>query len=265
LAAGHGSQKLPEGEYSVIGVPFEVDFEHVSRRGERLLPARLSYKVRHKSQLKGKREVAVIWRYGVELDYLEDDLVTYSKLWLCRQCHLSRHSNDAKTINGTAHVVEHLKKVHKIDPATGLLPVTPMKPSSPWEVAAKSVSVAAHTPWQEEAFQAAYIDWVIVKDVSFGVAVSQETRGLLTWHRQALLSALPTSHTTLSNYVLTSLKERMVEVTAMLHAAQSRISVSVDVWTSSNHLSFLGVVAHFVGKFLEVSGFPTLSARESSH
>jgi hypothetical protein len=104
-----------------------------------------------------------------------------------------------------------------------------------------------------------------VKDVSFGVAVSQETRGLLTWHRQALLSALPTSHTTLSNYVLTSLKERIVEVTAMLHAAQSRISVSVDVWTSSNHLSFLGVVAHFVGKFLEVSGFPTLSARESSH
>jgi hypothetical protein len=44
-------------------------------------------------------------------------------------------------MNGTAHVVEHLKKVHKIDPTTGLLP------SSPWEVAAKSVSMVAHAPW----------------------------------------------------------------------------------------------------------------------
>jgi hypothetical protein len=170
-----------------------VDFEHVYRRGERLSPARLSYKVRHKSQLKGKREVAAFWKYGVELAYLEDDLVTHTKLWLCRQCHLSRQTNDAKVINGTARVVEHLKKVHKIDPTTGLLPITPVKSSSPWEVAAKSVSMAAHAPWQEEAFQAAYIDWVIVKDVSFNVAVSHETRGLLIWHRQPLLNALPTA------------------------------------------------------------------------
>jgi hypothetical protein len=49
----------------------------------------------------------------------------------------------------------------------------------------------------------------------------------------------------------------------MLQAAQSRISMSVDLWTSSNHLSFLGVVAHFGGKFFQVSDFPTLSVRES--
>jgi hypothetical protein len=135
-----------------MGVAFTVDFEHVYRRGERLSPARLSHKVGHKSQLKGKREVAAFWKYGVELAYLEDDLVTHTKLWLCRQCHLSCQINDAKVINSTAHVVEHLKKVHKIDPTTGLLPMTPVKPSSPWEVAAKSVSMAAHAPWQEEAF-----------------------------------------------------------------------------------------------------------------
>jgi hypothetical protein len=122
------------------------------------------------------------------------------------------------------------------------------------------VSMAAHAPWQEEAFQAAYVDWVIVKDVSFNVAVSQETRGLLTWHRQPLLNALSTSASTLADYVLNSLKERIVKVTAMMQAARSKISVSVDVWTSSNNLSFLGVVTHFVGKFFKVSDFPRLSA-----
>jgi hypothetical protein len=104
-----------------------------------------------------------------------------------------------------------------------------------------------------------------MKDVSFNIAVFQEMRGLLTWHQQPLLNALPTSATTLASYVLNSLKERLVEVKAMLQVAQSKISVSVDVWTLSNNLSFLGVVAYFVGKFFKVSDFLTLSAQESSH
>jgi hypothetical protein len=72
-------------------------------------------------------------------------------------------------VNGTAHIVEHLKKVHKIDMATGLLPMTLAKPSLLWEVAAKvagSGLLVAHTPWQEKAFQAALVDLVIMKDVS---------------------------------------------------------------------------------------------------
>jgi len=76
--ASHGYHKLPTGDYTVVGVDFEVDFEHVYRRGERLHAARLTYRVRHKSQLKGKRELASSWKYGVELSYLEDDLITSS-------------------------------------------------------------------------------------------------------------------------------------------------------------------------------------------
>jgi hypothetical protein len=61
------------------------------------------------------------------------------------------------------------------------------------------------------------------------------------------------------------MRERKVEVAAMLQAAWSQIGVSIDVWTSSNHLSFLGVVAYFVGKFFKVLYFPTLSVQESIH
>jgi hypothetical protein len=264
--AGQDSHELPEGDYSVIGVPFEVDFKHVHHHNGHLHAAHLLYQVRHKSQLKGKREAAPIWKYGVELSYLENDLITYSKLWLCWQCYLSWQLNDAKMVNGTAHIVEHLKKVYKIDPATGLLPMTLAKPSSLWEVAAKvaeSGSLVAHALWQEEAFQAALVNLVIVKDVSFRVAVSPEMRALLTWNWAPLLAALPNSHNTLTSYVVQSMRKRKVEVAAMLQAAWSQISVSVDIWTSSNHLSFLGVVAHFVGKFFRVSDFPTLSAQES--
>jgi hypothetical protein len=52
----------------------------------------------------------------------------------------------------------------------------------------------------------------------------------------------------MSKYVQAKLEERKIEVGELLRAASSKISVSVDIWTSSNYLSFLGVVAHFVGK-----------------
>lgn len=244
-----------------------MDFERVSRSEGRLIPARLGYRVRHKSQLKGNRALAPIWRYGVELTYLEDD-GKRSKLWLCRFCHQSHQSNDAKVVNGTAHIAKHLQNVHRVDPVHGLLPETPSQSrfSSPFEAArvAGSGTTIAHSPWQEEALQSALVDWAIVKDISFAVVVSVATRGLLTWNRSPLLPALPNSTTTFRKYVLAALAERKVEVRELLQAARGKISISVDVWASPNHLSFLSVVAHFVGKFFKVSDLPTTSPRESN-
>ena len=142
----------------------------------------------------------------------------------------------------------------------GLPPETPSQSqfSSPFEAAkvAGSGTIIAHSPWQEEALQSALVDWAIVKDVSFAVVVSPATRGLLTWNQSALLPTLPNSPTTFQKYVLAALAERKVEVRDILQSARSRISISINVWTSSNYLSFLGVVAHFIGKFFEVLGSP---------
>jgi hypothetical protein len=44
----------------VLGERFEVDFERVFRREGRLEAARLGYRVRHKSYLKGNRCLAPI-------------------------------------------------------------------------------------------------------------------------------------------------------------------------------------------------------------
>ena len=78
-----------------------------------------------------------------------------------------------------------MKKLHRIDVNTGLLPEIVLeepKWSSPFDAArvAGSNRLVSHTPWQEEQLQAALIDWVILKDISFAVATSPELRGLLT-------------------------------------------------------------------------------------
>jgi hypothetical protein len=57
---------------------------------------------------------------------------------------------------------------------------------------------------------------------------------------------LPNSSTTLSDYIKKHYIKRKSEIYRLIQSALSKIAISVDIWTSSNHLSFLGVVAHFV-------------------
>ena len=87
------------------------------------------------------------------------------------------------------------------------------------------------------------------------VATLPKLRGLLTWNRSDLLKALPTLRSTIAKYTRSTLEERKEEIKKLVTTARSKISISVDVWTSSNHLSFLGVVGHFAGESLLIAVF----------
>jgi hypothetical protein len=104
--------------------------------------------------------------------------------------------------------------------------------------------------WEEESFQMSIVDWAIMRDLSFADVTSPLTRGMLTWNRSNLLHALPDSRTTLSSYINKQARERKAEVSRLFQTAAGKISLSADVWTSGNHISFLAIVAHFVGKFV---------------
>jgi hypothetical protein len=135
--------------FSVMGKKFKGDFEHVYFNSKKLVAACLGYKVRHKSMFKGQRDPSPIWQYGVELEYLEDNMST-ARLWLCKKCHLNCEVNNAKAICGDRHIVDHMKAVHRIDPFTGLMPETPSAPRflTPFEAAkaAGSGTVISHSP-----------------------------------------------------------------------------------------------------------------------
>jgi hypothetical protein len=198
---------LLEGDFVVVGQQFEVNFKHMYLNSKRLTPARLRYKVKHKSALKGCQEGSLIWRYSVELEYLKESGLTV-KLWLCKDCYLARELNDAKVVSGTYYMTLHLQRVHQINPKTSLLfEASPALFSSPFEAAkvAGTGTMISHTPWQEEALQSSLVDWVITRDVSFATATSPAFQGLLTWNRSTLLLALLSSKSTLRQYILTSL------------------------------------------------------------
>lgn len=237
--------------HMVRGVLFEVDFQRVWCSDNLLESSRLGYAVRHRSQLKGGREAALIWKYGVELAYIDNNGSSL-RLWLCQLCHANRSKNDAKKVNSYHHIIKHMRKAHKIDPTTGQQIKLTVTYQSPFEAAARvpgGASQPSHTPWQEGAFLNAFIDWIIQNDVSFLHAVSLGTRGLLTWNRISMMRALPNSATTVSRYVLSQLETRKEVVVEMVGGSASKVAVSVDVWTSTNYMSFLGVVAHFASKW----------------
>ena len=169
----------------VRGVLFEVDFRRVRCGNSLLESSRLGYAVRHGSQLKGGREAALIWKYGVELAYIDDNGSSL-RLWLCQLCqlcHANRSKNDAKKVNSYHHINQHMRKAHRIDPTTGEQIKSTVTYRSPFEAAARvpgGASQPSHAPWQEGAFLNAFIDWVIQNDVGLLQAVSLGTRGLLT-------------------------------------------------------------------------------------
>jgi hypothetical protein len=242
---------LPENPNKVYGVKFDVDFHNVWHNNKRLVASRLGYFVKYKSMFNGSRQGSSIWGYGLELEYTFDN-GKRKQLYLCKACHEDRNCrNSVLIIDGTTHIRKHLERVHHINVKTGEstlgdLPPDPFtKARTPQRVAGSS-SEPSHTPWEEQQLQAALVDWVITQDLSFSDVVSPATRGLITWNKMSLLRALPNSVTTLSTYVKKRLEDRKSEVVSLLASAQSKISISVDMWTSNNHYSFLAVVAHFV-------------------
>ena len=230
-----------------LGISFPIDWENIYL-GERKLPGnRLNYRVKHISQASGQRNTSNVWKYGADLLFTEGAGAKDIKIWLCKACHLNRVRSSAYRVSTTAHIASHLLRKHKIDVEDGsYLPETPIS-TNPWQLARAGLSSGeSHQPWREEALLNALIDWVILQDISFSNATSAEFRGIISWNRTALLTALPAAPSTLSLYVKSTLIDRKIEIRKMLEGSLSKISLSADVWTSPNHYSFLGVVAHFI-------------------
>lgn len=57
---------------------------------------------------------------------------------------------------------------------------------------------------------------------------------------------LPSSHTTVQEWTVHSYRRRKLRVKNLLQKARSKVHLSFDLWTSTNHYAFNAIVAHFV-------------------
>ncbi|UZO12987.1 uncharacterized protein OCT59_004494 [Rhizophagus irregularis] len=61
---------------------------------------------------------------------------------------------------------------------------------------------------------------------------------------------------TIKNYIMTSFNDSQKKVASILQNTSSKISFTIDAWTSSNNFSFLEITAHLVTENWEIKKFP---------
>jgi hypothetical protein len=153
---------------------FDVDWENIWHCGKRLVGAKK--RPRHKRVVGTKIKESWIYRHGANLDH---NGVRY---WLCRLCHEKKSYLTALyASSGTAHAARHLLRQHHIsefgENGPGL--------RTPFTLAASSASssssplsrqaslgfqLASH--FNEKAWKARFVDWIILEDVTFRQASS---------------------------------------------------------------------------------------------
>ncbi|EWY79581.1 hypothetical protein FOYG_17275 [Fusarium oxysporum NRRL 32931] len=179
---------------------FDIDWENIWHCGKRLVGAKK--RPRHKRVIGTKIKESWIYQHGANLDH---NGVRY---WLCRLCHEKKsYATALYASSGTSHATRHLLRQHQIaefgESGPGL--------RNPFTLAASSASsssrplsrqaslgfqLASH--FNESAWKARFVDWIILEDVTFRQASSERLRWLIAKGGELASQLLPEHHTTVS-------------------------------------------------------------------
>ncbi|TKA63486.1 hypothetical protein B0A49_13143, partial [Cryomyces minteri] len=223
------------------GLRFTIQWEKLFYRNRRVYG--LGYRVRHKRSIRKNIPPSWIWQYGADLEQQTKE--ARIQFFLCRSCHTKNPVGGLFIVNGTEHIMRHLRH-HGVD-KDGLIQQA-IVPSTPFQAATAYSSTVAplHTPFDTTRYTAKLTDWAITQDLTFRQVCHEETQEMLAYDRPQLKAALPRSHTTLSEWVKQAYADRHIELKEKLLLAKSKLHISCDIWSSLNGFSLLGVVAHFL-------------------
>lgn len=91
-----------------------------------------------------------------------------------------------------------------------------------------------------------FVNWLAADSLPFSLCKSRAFRTFLQYISPATNDLLPESDTTIHQDMLGCYIQLKSETKQRLQSALSPIHITCDLWTSSNRLGLMGVVAHFV-------------------
>ena len=249
------------------GAHFDIQWERLYYNHQRIHG--LGYRIRDKRSVQKNQPPSWIWEHGADLEQRTTDR-EIQRFFLCRRCHQRSPQSGLFIINGNDHIRRHLEKRHRqFKDGEHVLPARLANPFVAATVAGDSTSFVDPicTRIDEADYQKKLVDWAICQDLTFRQVTHKDTRNLLAYQRPQLLSALPSSHGTLVEYIKQSHQQRRDQLQDLLLSAQSRIHISFDIWMSTNGLSLLGVVSHFLNANMQhrtaLLGLPRLRGSHS--
>jgi hypothetical protein len=228
---------------------FNIDWNQIWHGNKRL--SGCYYAPRHKRVLGSKVKVSWIWQHGAKL--IHED----KNYWLCRLCHTTKRYWDAMySAASTQHCHNHMKDAHGLIDPSQAAKQTRSRGHDPFRVAAEAAALRAAAngtpdpepvpPYDDTEYKERFISWVVGDDITYRQAISPRLQWLLLHGGPQVEDTVPKSHNTVSAWIIESFHQSRKQVKDLLATSRSRINLSFDLWTSSNGLSLVGVVAHFV-------------------
>ncbi len=196
-----------------------------------------TFRDRHKRVVGTTVEPSHIWQHGADLSHKG------KRYFLCMHCHLKQdYSHQIFSAGATTSAAMHLEKAHHITKAGSSIP--PSLHANPWQLTS-AINPYAPQQFDGSQFKRNYLEWVLADDVTFRQASSTRLAKLID---PAANCVLPKSHNSVVYWIKKFYIEQRSVIKGIIGRAKSRITLSTDLWTSGNKLTFCGVVAHFIGK-----------------
>jgi hypothetical protein len=106
-----------------------------------------------------------------------------------------------------------------------------------------------------------YIKFLTACHLPLRLVQCPEFRDLLSYINSDIDTWLPTSHMTITHWVLRQFDFIKEQIKARLHNALTDIHISCDLWTSPNCLPILGFIGHYISEDSQLES-PTLALVE---
>jgi hypothetical protein len=215
---------------------FDIQFDTLEYLGHLLQD--VQYRSRSKRVLNTKAKVSWIYQHGADIQ-----AKGYEKLWLCRRCHQKKaYGSQLFNATSTSSITSHLNKVHGITNSSAS-----SQAQSPAPIGLVQRGLLP-PPFNDLKYKKNLIDTITSCDLSFATVENARFRQLLISGCPEIEAILPSSHTTIRDWVLDSFQSRRVQIKDKVSLARSKVNLSLDGWRAPNRDEYIAICAHFISE-----------------
>jgi hypothetical protein len=205
------------------------------------------WKIHEKTAHKNGK-MAWIWSVGAEVRESNKPSLK-NPYWLCLRCWCSQRV-EIKGTTSTSPAIQHMLIEHQLT-QTG--PIE--KPEAPPQTALQSVERPVSfsnlvTQVSVTAMNQALITWIILAHIALNCVENDAFRAFIQLLNPSLFEYLYHTGASIKVLILRDFAARKERVRQRLSKSKSKIHISFDLWTSSNSLAMLGIVAHYLDESL---------------
>ena len=171
------------------------------------------------------------------------------------------HCFKSYTISGGTEIIaRHLRKEHLIDPSISAIAEKRRRDGTAIDIAilrGAEINIKADEQRRKDlmgigldkaTLEYLYLQWTVSHDIPFNQVRDRHFRTFLEYVNPAANRMLPDSDSTLKIHAEDLFAEEKERLRYILATALSDIHLICDIWTSTNYLGLLAVVAHFTSE-----------------